>query len=705
MKFSKQASEEEIGNVFNRLGIKFIKYFVSTRLYHVQLSGKQDTLKEIETLRAQDKVLLASPNGKITIDALPNDPYFSQEWGLRNTSGSTLADLGMDEVWDNFTDASSTIVAVIDTGIDYTHPDLAANMWVNPGEIPGNGIDDDGNGYIDDVYGYDFANHDGDPMDDHFHGTHVAGTIGAVGNNGIGVSGVAWKAKLMALKFMDSSGSGSYSAAVEAIEYAIHNGAKVLNNSWGSTFNDPTLEAILNASNSAGVIFVAAAGNDGTDNDITPHYPSSYSAPNVISVASMNEQDQLSSFSNFGLVSVDIAAPGENILSTIPTWYYPGSEDYGFLSGTSMATPHVSGAAALLWSAFPTKTYLQIIDLLYQGGTPKSYLNGKTLTGKMVNVMNSLFIGNNQYDHAPLANAGSTQHKTVGDLVTLQAQVSDEDAETQLTYGWTFTKPNGSSAQLSSLTSLQPSFTPDVDGTYQATLIASDGVLESTPSVVQILVSPIDNTPPTVSIHLSQQNGTQQSSLNDSSQVELGATVTLDASSSTDNQAHTLDYEWTISAKPQASAATIQNANQAIATLLPDKTGTYHMMLTLGDGRNESTGTVTVVVIQTPVSGQQQGGQQGDGSQQGGAQQSGQQQGGGGQDQGSGQQQDPQSGGQNQTGTDTPAAAAAPGSSGGCSLSRENSVSVLPYNLFVLLGFYLLKRKSSESRKCYHGGS
>ncbi len=655
VKFSRRASVQEIENTFNVLGIRPLKYFEKTRLYHVQFSGEHDTLNEIKTLGTQENVLLASANGKITADLLANDPYFSYEWGLKNSSGSTLADIGIEDMWNYFTDASSTVVAVIDTGVDYAHPDLAANMWTNTAEIAANGIDDDANGYIDDVYGYDFANGDANPMDDHYHGTHVAGTIGAVGNNGIGISGVAWQAKIMSLKFMNSSGSGWYSDAVEAIEYAINNGAKVLNNSWGSTFNDSTLETVVNASNSAGVIFVAAAGNDGEDNDLFPHYPSNYSGANLVSVASMNEEDELSSFSNYGAISVDIAAPGESILSTLPSWYYAGSEDYAYLSGTSMAAPHVAGAAALLWSAFPSKTHLQIIDLLYQGGVSKSYLSSKVLTGKIINVSQSLFIANNSYDHAPLANAGSTQYKMLGDVVTFQALVSDEDAGAQLSYAWTLSSPAGSLSTLSSSSVLNPSFIPDIEGTYQATLIASDGILESTPSVVQIVVSPLDQTPPTVSIELFQETGSEQSTLNESSQVELGSTVTLDASSSTDNNASDLDYEWSISAKPAGSTAVLENADEVIATLVPDKAGTYHMTLTIDDGRNESTGTVTVVVTESIVSGQQT---------------------------------EEDSAGQ---GSDTAAAAA--GSAGGCSLSQTSSASLIPYNLFVLLGVYGLRKK------------
>ena len=233
------------------------------------------------------------------------------------------------------------MVAIIDTGIDYTHPDLAANIWTNPGEIAGDGIDNDGNGYVDDVHGYDFVNNDGDPMDDHFHGTHTAGTVGAVGNNGVGVTGVNWQVKLMALKFLGASGSGSVSGAVSALEYAVTMGVRLSNNSWGGGGYSQALYDAIKNSQVIGHVFVAAAGNSGVNSDLQPAYPASYDLDNIISVAAIDSSDNLASFSNRGVVTVDLAAPGVAVLSTVL------GGGYASYSGTSMATPHVTGAAAL----------------------------------------------------------------------------------------------------------------------------------------------------------------------------------------------------------------------------------------------------------------------------------------------------------------------------------------------------------------------
>ena len=243
----------------------------------------------------------------------PDDPQFGNQWGLNNTdqsSGLVDADIDAPEAWDVRTTGGGLKVAVIDTGIDYTHPDLAANIWTNPGEIPGNGIDDEGNGYIDDVHGYDFANNDGDPLDDMGHGTHVAGTIAAVGNNGMGVTGVVWgDVQLVALKFLDANGSGSISNAIRAINYCVANGITISNNSWGSGVGFLALRDAIKTAGDAGHLFVASAGNDSDDADIAPTFPAAFDLNNIISVAATDRFSQLASFSNYGKSSVDIV-PG-----------------------------------------------------------------------------------------------------------------------------------------------------------------------------------------------------------------------------------------------------------------------------------------------------------------------------------------------------------------------------------------------------------
>lgn len=325
-----------------------------------------------------------------TVGAIPNDPRFSELWGMNNTGqtgGTVNADINAPEAWDQITGDSNTIVAVIDTGVDYTHPDLAANIWTNPREIPGNGIDDDGNGYVDDVHGYDFFSYVGNPMDDYGHGTHVAGTIAAVGNNGIGVTGVNWHAKIMAVKFLGGGGSGSYADAINAINYATQMGAKILSNSWGGSYYSQALYDAIQAAGNAGALFVAAAGNSGCNCLI---YPAGYDLPNIISVAATDHNDALASFSNYDDVAVDLGAPGVNILSTVPTGWLPSglfdASGYMRLNGTSMATPHVSGAAALLKAAVPSLTWQQIKTQILTSVDPIPALSGKTVSGGRLNV-------------------------------------------------------------------------------------------------------------------------------------------------------------------------------------------------------------------------------------------------------------------------------------------------------------------------------
>ncbi len=318
---------------------------------------------------------------------IPDDPMFDQLWGMLNTGqtgGTADADIDADNAWDVGTGSNSVLVGVIDTGIDYNHPDLAANTWTNPGEIPGNGIDDDGNGFIDDVKGWDFVNSDNNPMDDHGHGTHCSGTIGAVGNNGIGVAGVNWHVSIAGLKFLDAGGYGSTSGAIEAIEYAISIGCRVLSNSWGGGSYSAALEDAIQDAYDAGILFVAAAGNDGLNTDVSPHYPSTYDVGNVVSVAATDHNDQLASWSNYGLTTVDLGAPGVDIVSTLP------GNSYGSLSGTSMATPHVSGVAALILSLYPGMTVDMVKTRILSMADPIPALAGRCVTGARLNAFMSI---------------------------------------------------------------------------------------------------------------------------------------------------------------------------------------------------------------------------------------------------------------------------------------------------------------------------
>jgi hypothetical protein len=298
-------------------------------------------------------VLYAEPNYKYKFLLVPNDPNFSRQWALNNTGqtgGTPDADIDAPEAWDIQTGSGDIIVAVIDSGVDYNHPDLAGNMWRNTVELNGiPGFDDDGNGYVDDIYGYDFLNNDGDPADDLFHGTHCAGIVGADANNARGVAGVCWDVNIMALKVGDTYGV-DLAAAIEAIGYAVTMGAKVINASWGSYQDSQGLRDAIAGANAAGVMFVAAAGNEYNDNDQFPMYPASYNFDNIISVMATDSRDRMVSYSNYGAISVDIGAPGANIFNTLPTYRTPDMiayglpANYGLLSGTSMAAPHVAGA-------------------------------------------------------------------------------------------------------------------------------------------------------------------------------------------------------------------------------------------------------------------------------------------------------------------------------------------------------------------------
>ena len=325
-----------------------------------------------------------------------NDPSYPELYGLNNTGqtgGTAGADIDAPEAWSATTGDAGVVVAVMDTGVDVTHPDLKNNVWANPGETPGNGVDDDKNGYVDDANGWDFYNDDAsvyDAADGDKHGTHVAGTIAAEGNNDLGVVGVNWKARIMPLKFLGPNG-GYTSDAVEALNYALAKGAKVSNNSWGGGGYSQALLDAINKADASGHLFVAAAGNGGSDgvgddNDSTPFYPASYDSPNVVSVAATDSKDSLASFSNYGAASVDLAAPGVGILSTLP------GDTYGGYSGTSMATPHVSGVAALLKSKNPSADDAILKDGILKSVDANPNLSGKTATGGRLNAAGALGI-------------------------------------------------------------------------------------------------------------------------------------------------------------------------------------------------------------------------------------------------------------------------------------------------------------------------
>ncbi len=321
-------------------------------VYRVQLPADKTVEKAIAEnwAVADPRIIAVEPNYRVHILTTPNDTRYPEMWSLNNTGqtgGTPDADIDAPEAWDSVTGSSSIIVAVIDTGVDYLHPDLVNNMWRNPGETGGgketNGIDDDANGYIDDVYGYDFAMNDPDPSDPNGHGTHCSGTIAASGNNALGTTGVNWQCRIMACRFLGAGGSGDTADAVEAVNYAVANGAKVLSNSWGGGGATASLQAAIENARNHGVLFVAAAGNAAADNDTGSFYPANYPVSNVVSVAATTHTDSLASFSNYGDHSVHLGAPGQSILSTVPHFVTLFTEDFqgatppGF-AGTQMTS-------------------------------------------------------------------------------------------------------------------------------------------------------------------------------------------------------------------------------------------------------------------------------------------------------------------------------------------------------------------------------
>ena len=367
--------------------ISALRTFRVTGVQHVKLPSGMTVEAALEIYLDDPDVEYAEPNYYRRASVIPDDTNFNRLWGLHNTgqsvNGTIDADIDAPEAWDITTGNSDIVIAVVDTGVDYSHPDLSHNMWSNTGEIPDNGIDDDGNGYVDDVRGWNFFGDDKDPMDIHGHGTHVTGIAAAKGNNATGITGVCWTAEIMLLRFLDENGIGTVADEISAIDYAIGNGAHIINASFGSdTYSQSEYNAISRA-NSEGILFVAAAGNDSLNNDTSPFYPASYNLPNIIAVAATDQDDNLTWFSDYGPTTVDVGAPGVNIYSTSP------DTGYGYMHGTSVATPHVAGLAALIWGYNSSLTHMEIKDIILNGVDIKPALNGKTFTGGRINALNA----------------------------------------------------------------------------------------------------------------------------------------------------------------------------------------------------------------------------------------------------------------------------------------------------------------------------
>ena len=412
IKLKSGSTVAELERINAKYNANIRRKMLAPNTYIVELSGHdldavQRAVEGFE--RETQSIAYAEPDYIVHVtQTFPDDTDFPQLYGLHNTgqtNGTVDADIDAPEAWNRTVGSRDILVGVIDTGIDDTHPDLIANLWQNPGETgpdgfgsdkSTNGIDDDANGFIDDYRGWDFANDDNNPFDGHFHGTHVSGTIGGAGNNTMGVAGVNWIASIVGIKFLDDGGSGATSDGIDSIYYATLIKVRLTSNSWGGGgFSQAMLDAIGDA-HANGILFIAAAGNANVNNDTSPHYPSSYTNANLISVAATDRNDARASFSNYGAIGVDLGAPGVDTLSTMP------GGAYATKSGTSMATPHVSGAAALLWSFSPNVDHMAIRDAIFSGVDLIPSMAGKTVTGGRLNVNNSLsFLGLSVVDSMP----------------------------------------------------------------------------------------------------------------------------------------------------------------------------------------------------------------------------------------------------------------------------------------------------------------
>lgn len=339
--------------------------------------------KTAQSLVSDAAVEYIEPNYTYSISKI-NDADFDKQWGLKNTgrnSGSIFApgkkgvDINAEKAWTLSKGSKNVKIAVIDTGVDYNHPDLKDNIMVNEAELNGTaGVDDDGNGYVDDIYGYDFANNDNDPMDGHGHGTHCSGVIGAV-HNSIGIAGIMAKVKILPVQFLTKKGSGTLEGAIKAIDYAVKRGVQIMSNSWGGGGQSKALEDAVALAEKAGVLFVAAAGNENSNNDTTPTLPASIKLDNIVAVGAMDGKGKRASFSNYGAKTVHVFAPGVNIYSTVT------NGGYKKMSGTSMACPHVAGVAGLILANEPNLTYSEIKAKLMQNTNSGDNLGRYSLSG------------------------------------------------------------------------------------------------------------------------------------------------------------------------------------------------------------------------------------------------------------------------------------------------------------------------------------
>jgi len=614
------------------------------------------------------EVKFAEPDAPVGIQLVSNDPSLGSLWGMQSSGYGAKA---VDSWGRDVTGRTTTVVGIVDTGIDYAHPDLYLNIWLNQGEIKGlsffsalvdadqdglisfrdlntsanranssarlvdwnangyidagdlldnrsgweDGLDGDGNGYKDDLIGWDFVSNDNDPYDDNGHGTHVAGTIGALGGNGLGVVGVSWQVQMAALKFLSSTGSGSVSGAVLAVDYFTTAKSQAgqrseagqfvgTNNSWGGGGYSQAMADAINRANQQDLLFIAAAGNGGGDgigdnNDRTPNYPPSYTSPNVIAVAAITSTGALAGYSNYGSVSVDIGAPGSSIYSTVPG-------GYGTKSGTSMATPHVTGAAVLLKSAYPSASAAQIKQALLDSAAPTSSLAGKTATGGRLDSAAALsrlgtLVGASAPPPAP--------NLSVVSVVASDAAAAEAGQDPG---SFTFTRSGGDLSQVLTVNfslggTAAASATP-IDFTSS---IATSISFASNQTSLTVTITPVDDTlvegPETLSLTLvpnaAYSIGTASATItiadNDTapapSNLALWGTIrndTITGSSGDDRIAGVLSSGTTAAALGRGQIDTLIGGSGRDTFLLADSRGTYY-----NDGSSTSQGTADYALI------------------------------------------------------------------------------------------------------------
>jgi len=396
MKYHEELSPVQKHIISSEIGLLQIKDFNQSKSILVEeYHSKQLDNETIKELLAAGIIEFFEPNFIVHTALSPNDPHYPQQWGHKNTTqtgGTAGIDIDAELAWGLTTGSEDLVIGVVDSGVLSSHPDLAPNMWINPFETS-NGLDSDGNGVADDIHGFNSISNTGNANDENGHGTHCAGVIAGRGNNGNGISGVSWKSKIMSLKFLNAQGSGTLADAIEAIEYAISMkqrgvNIRILNNSWGGASYSSALENVIKSANDNNILFVVSAGNSGADNDNSNFYPANYNVDNVLSVAAIDHNGNLASFSNYGRNRVHVAAPGVGIYSTHL------NNNFANLSGTSMSAPYVSGIAALILSREPNLSAAQLKQRIISSAEPLSSLNGLVRSAGMANALRALSASN-----------------------------------------------------------------------------------------------------------------------------------------------------------------------------------------------------------------------------------------------------------------------------------------------------------------------